>query len=403
MPKADVPFPPLAIAALSFAAFASAASARVADPLLPRLDAEFGIGLGAAAQVVTAFSIAYGVLQAFYGPIGDRFGKYRVVAWGCAASAFTALFCALAPNFSALVIARFIAGSTAAAVIPLSIAWIGDVVPYERRQSVLARFLTGQIFGFASGQLVGGLAADYWNWRVPFVAVAVWFAAAAAMLLRMNRGIAAPPAMPRDPGRSVTHRLWADFGYVLRQRWARVVIVTVFLEGAAMFGPFAFLPTHLHLAYGLSLSVAGGCLMLYGAGGLAFAGLAPFLVRRLGEAGLAAGGGIVLCSALLLVGLASSWPLALVACFLAGLGFYMLHNTLQTNATQMAPERRGAAVALFASSLFLGQAVGVAVASLWVERISTTPIIVTGGISLLAIGLVFARLRAAHKARPATH
>src|SRR3954463_3999450 len=119
---ADSPVPPLAIAALSFAAFASSASARIADPLLPRLDADFGIGLGATAQIVTAFSIAYGLLQAFYGPLGDRFGKYRVVAWACAASAFTALACALAPNFSTLVIARFFAGSTAAAMIPLSIA-----------------------------------------------------------------------------------------------------------------------------------------------------------------------------------------------------------------------------------------------------------------------------------------
>lgn len=401
MTKADAPVPPLAIAALSFAAFASAASTRVADPLLPRLDAEFDIGLGTAAQVVTAFSIAYGVLQAFYGPIGDRFGKYRVIAWACAASALTALFCALASTFGTLVIARFVAGATAAAVIPLSIAWIGDVIAYERRQPVLARFLTGQIFGFAGGQLVGGLAAEYWNWRVPFVGLALWFAAAAVMLLRMNRGIAAPLVIPRTPGQPVANRLLGDFGYVLRQRWARVVLVTVFLEGAAMFGPFAFLPTHLHIVYGLSLAAAGGCLMLYGAGGLAFVMLAPVFVRRMGEVGLAAGGGVVLCIALLLVGLASSWLLALLACFLAGLGFYMLHNTLQTNATQMAPERRGAAVALFASCLFLGQAVGVAVASLWVERISTTPIIVAGAIGLLAIGMVFGRLRATHTTKPA--
>ena len=130
--------------------------------------------------------------------------------------------------------------------------------------------------------------------------------------------------------------------------------------------------------------------------------LARVFGRGLGEVGLAAGGGIVLCAALLLVGLASSWPLALLACFLAGLGFYMLHNTLQTNATQMAPQRRGAAVALFASCLFMGQAVGVAVASLWVERISTTPIIVAGAIGLLAIGTVFAWLRAAHNTKPPT-
>ena len=67
--------PTRAIVALSCAACASAASLRVCDPLLPRLSAEYGIGLGIASQTVTAFAIAYGVLQLAYGPIGDRFGN----------------------------------------------------------------------------------------------------------------------------------------------------------------------------------------------------------------------------------------------------------------------------------------------------------------------------------------
>jgi predicted MFS family arabinose efflux permease len=77
----------------------------------------------------------------------------------------------------------------------------------------------------------------------------------------------------------------------------------------------------------------------------------------------------------------------------------MLHNTLQTNATQMAPERRGAAVALFASAFFLGQSTGVAMASLAVERMPTTSIVVTGAVATLAIGIAFSRLLATHRAR----
>jgi predicted MFS family arabinose efflux permease len=379
-----------AIAALSFAAFASSASIRICDALLPRLDADFGVGLGVAAQVVTAFAIAYGAFQAFYGPLGDHFGKYRVVAWACGASVFTALGCALAPGFGALVVARFFAGATAAAVIPLSMAWIGDAVPYEHRQPVLARFLTGQIIGFATGPLAGGFAADHLDWRAPFVALAIWFALACAMLMRVERGRQrVAVAEVNESPEVVARSLFAGFAYVLRQRWSRVVLVTVFLEGAALFGPFAFLATHLHRAVGLSLSAAGATLMLYGAGGLTFAGLSRFLVRRLGEARLAAAGGGVLCVAFLMLGLGTSWALAMLGAFFAGLGFYMIHNTLQTNATQMAPERRGASVALFASCLFVGQSVGVAGASIVVERIGTMPIIVGGGFALLAIAGTF--------------
>jgi|GEM_PF-2290591 len=44
-----------------------------------------------------------------------------------------------------------------------------------------------------------------------------------------------------------------------------------------------------------------------------------------------------------------------------GLGFYMMHSTLQTQATELAPEARGTAVSLFAFSLFIGQGIGAAV------------------------------------------
>ena len=46
------------------------------------------------------------------------------------------------------------------------------------------------------------------------------------------------------------------------------------------------------------------------------------------------------------------------ALFILGLGFFMLHNTLQVRATHMAPEAPGAALSLFAATFFLAQAAG---------------------------------------------
>ncbi len=104
-----------------------------------------------AAWVVTVFGFSYGVSQLFFGPLGDRYGKYLVIAWGCIACAATALLCGLVTDFSGLVMARGLGSATAAAVIPLSMAWLGDVIPYEERQSVLARLLVGQILGLSTG------------------------------------------------------------------------------------------------------------------------------------------------------------------------------------------------------------------------------------------------------------
>ena len=145
------PVPPGSIASLALAAFCSGMSLRVNDALLPRLAAEFAVSLGEASQVIGLFAVAYGAAQLFFGPLGDRFGKYRVVAWACLSCALASALCGLASGFTLLRLARVAAGICAAAIIPLSMAWIGDVIAYEQRQPVLARLLVGQILGLSAG------------------------------------------------------------------------------------------------------------------------------------------------------------------------------------------------------------------------------------------------------------
>ncbi|TCS38381.1 putative MFS family arabinose efflux permease [Paucimonas lemoignei] len=385
--------PSTAILALSLAAFASAISLRLTDALLPRLANEFHVSLGMASYVITCFAVAYGVSQLFFGPVGDRYGKYRVIAWACIACAITAAMCALAPTYGLLLAARLFAGATAAAIIPLAMAWIGDVIPYENRQPVLARFLIGQILGVSAGVLVGGFTADHLSWRVPFWGVAMGFGLISMILLSLSRRLPAhAQTMHKVEGHAV-QRMLSEFGQVLSVPWARVVLLTVFLEGACLYGAFAFIASHLHHVHGISLSKAGSLVMLFGFGGFLFATTAAVLVKRLGEVGLARWGGVLVCTSFATVGLAPAWQWAIPACFIAGLGFYMLHNTLQINATQMAPERRGAAVSAFASCFFLGQSAGVAAAGLTVEHVGTSMILVFGAFGVLAAALNFSRLR----------
>jgi MFS family permease len=84
IPAVPAAIPRAAIFALSLAAFGSGMSLRLTDPQLPRLAAEFGVSLASASYVITCFSVAYGFSQLFFGPLGDRFGKYLVIAWGSA-------------------------------------------------------------------------------------------------------------------------------------------------------------------------------------------------------------------------------------------------------------------------------------------------------------------------------
>jgi len=381
-----------AIAALALAALASGISLRLTDALLPRLAAEFHISLGQASLVITVFAVAYGLSQALFGPLGDRHGKLRVITWACGASAISSLLCGLAPGYQALLGARLLAGATAAAVIPLSMAWIGDAVPYERRQPVLARFLIGQITGFALGVWAGGYTAEHLPWRTPFVVVAGLFVVVVAVLLRARRRLPPPVLAPAGAAGGLA-AVAAQFGDVLRRPWARVVLVVVFCEGAAVYGPFAFIAAHLHQRFGLPLSTVGGMVMGFAGGGLVFALGARVLVARLGEVWLVRAGSWLMAGALLAIAFAPAWGWAVPACMVMGLGFYMMHNTLQTHATQMAPERRGTAVAAFACCFFLGQSLGVGAAGLVVDRAGTGWVLAAGAVGLLVVAAAFNHLR----------
>src|SRR3546814_20287377 len=72
---------------------------------------------------------------------------------------------ALAGSLEELALLRLLAGAITAAIIPLAMAHVGDMVPYDRRQTVLARFLTGQILGVVFGQAAGGALIEASDWR----------------------------------------------------------------------------------------------------------------------------------------------------------------------------------------------------------------------------------------------
>jgi predicted MFS family arabinose efflux permease len=389
-----------AILLLALGGFFSSAAFRICDPLLPQLAAEFHASTGAAANTITVFSIAYGALQILWGPVGDRFGKYRTAAFATAACAIGNVGALLSTSLPALIACRFLAGATGGGIIPLAIAWIGDTVPYAERQMALARFMTGTILGIASGQFVGGFFADVLGWRYAFAALAAGYLIVGLLLqieLSRSRAVVSHAAVGVASATSSVRRRATG---VLASRWARIVLVTVALEGAIVFGALAFVPSALHRRFDISLTTAGAVVSAYGFGGVAYTLVARPLVGRLGERGLAVGGGIVMLLAFGGLWLAPSTLLSFFACFAIGFGFYMLHNTLQTNATQMAPSARGIAVAMFASCFFIGQSIGVAVASIVVDRGGERWLDPSAMVLMPVLAFAFARLLAT---RPTHH
>jgi len=368
---------------LSIAAFASMTSMRCADSILPALAADFDTTTSMAAGVISAFAVGYGVLQLVSGVLGDRYGKFRVVAFATLACTLGAMAAALSPSLPWLRASRFVSGATAAGIVPLTMAWIGDRIPYERRQEVLARLLSATVGGMIAGQWLGGLVADTLGWRAGFALLALLFAATGILLgLEQRRRTA-------DTADRVHRGLLSPMRAVLCLAWPRRVLAITFAEGMLAFGTLAFVPAYLHARFGLSMAAAGAVLALFGLGGLTYSRTARRLLRGLGEKRLAALGGSLLALSFGSLALIGQWQWAVASCAVGGFGFYALHGTLQTRATQMAPATRGTAMSLFSCFLFLGQSIGVLAAAWTLDSFSAPALFAAASIGLFAITWTF--------------
>jgi YNFM family putative membrane transporter len=384
------PIPVRMLVFLAAACFASGASLRIADSILPDVAMTFATTPGDAARIITFFGAAYAVAQFLYGFIGDRLGLLRVITATTIFSGVSSLACAFAFSLDVLVLARIAVALTAAAIIPLSFAWLGEVVPYARRQAVLAYFLSGPILGITFGQAVGGILAEHFTWRSVFFAIAAFFLVTGIALgveLRQRRYDFVMASGSMD---SAVARVAA----MLRRPWVVVVLASVTLEGMFFFAAYTFVGSFIWAKFNLSLDLVGLIVAGFGVGGLLYSATASRLLSRLGEGGLTMWGGAIVAISFAVITFAPSAHFILPATICTGFGYYMLHNTLQTNATQMAPDTRGLAVATFASCLFMGQAIGVALAAPIYDDTGGAPIFLVSGALLFLLGSVFKILRA---------
>ena len=359
---------------LGAAAFMVSLGTRILDPLLKILASprEFHVPLDQAALTVSAYTLPYGLCQLVYGPLGDRLGKVRVMAIAFTLCAVGTFACAFVPSdphvgIRGLILLRFLTGVAAAAMIPLSIAYIGDKFPPEKRQATLGQFMSALMLGVVFSGPIGGIFGEFLGWRKIFMLLGGISVLVAVALLNAARS---EPVPTRDSVRSGPS-IMDNYRSVLSNPNSIVVDIGIFLEGLFLFGGFVFLSTAMQETFKMKVLYAGLLLSFYGIGGLVYSLAAKQIVARLRQWQMALLGGALLAIGFLIVAALPSlrawWPF-IPAALLMGIGFNCIHSTLQTKATELAPKARGTAVSLFAFFFFLGQSVGVQAGGSIVKR-----------------------------------
>ena len=379
--------------ALVAAIFMINLDSRAVTPLLPTIAADLRTTVSAAGAIVTAYVLPYGLFQLVYGPLSDRFGKVGVVAWAMVFFSLGTALCGLPPSLPGIVALRFLTGTAAAAVFPLTLAYVGDTVPYARRQATIAMLATSTAVASSFSTAAGGLIASVVSWRFVFPIFGLISGVVTIVLLLLRRSeIRSAPPTPRLRPRET-------FGAALRAPRMLPLLILVCAEGLIYNGAFTYLGGFLNDRFGLGALAIGFMLAGAGVAQLGAARALPRLVRRLGERRLILLGGGLMGAAYLIMVAIPNWPLFLIPIVCAGAGFVLCHSTLQTRATETFPTSRGTAVALFAFALFLGNGLGAIVIGQAIDGIGYVPSLLAS--SLLLWGFAFAASRLLF-ARPTT-
>lgn len=343
---------PLALQALVFALVsASFTTIYLVQPVLPVLQAEFGVSIAKASQTVSMVILGVALSTLIFGRLADMYPVKPFIISGGAMVAGSGLLCALAHDIDVLIGLRLVQGLFIPALTTCLATYLARNLPVDRLNVVMGSYVSATVVGGLGGRLMGGWIHPPLHWRYAFVTASLMVLAtalAAALLLPGEKRPA--PKTVSDPG---------FLELMLRPDLLRTFFVgfgALFVFGAT----FNFLPFYLSAPpFSASTNVITLLYLTYIVG-VIIAPLSGKFSNRFGNGLTMILGSLTLASALLL----SHVPSLKVVCLslaLACAGFFSIHAAAVGSMNQRLASSRGRANSLYILWYYLGGSAGITV------------------------------------------
>ncbi|MGE0765009.1 MAG: MFS transporter [Hyphomicrobiaceae bacterium] len=373
------------LALLALAAFSSAFSIRILDPMVPEVARDLAAQIATVALLSTAFALPCALGQPILGALGDAVGKARMIKVCLTVLVIGSIGATLAPSIEFLFAARMLTGFASGGIVPLCFATVGDRFAMKDRQVALSRIVSAIITGQLIGAIGAGLIASATSWRV---VLATTMVTSLVALVAAWRWLLPLPGSTRRP--FTLQGMLASYARVLAHPRAMVCYGAVFVEGMVIFGILPYLAALLEQDGTGSIREAGFIIAGMAIGGILYTACVKALLKRMTYLSLVRWGGLMCMAGFAWLALVHSWPPKALAFIVIGFGFYMIHNSIQTQVTELVPEARGASVALHAFSFFLGQAVGPVLYGFGLASLGALATISISAATMLLLGMATA-------------
>jgi len=343
------------------------------QPLLPVLQAEFGVSPSQASYTISAVILGIALANLPFGWLADRVPVRSLILSGGVVVCAAGLCCAAAHSLPLLVAARFLQGLFVPALTTCLAAYLSANLPVERLNVVMGSYVAATTAGGLGSRLLGGMLPPLY-WRYAFVSAAALLAGATVIAVWRL-----PPGRGPDKGRSGGE----GFLTLLTHAELRRIFLVAFGGFFVFSSVFNYLPFYLsgapfHASTRLITLLYLSLLM-----GTLIAPLSGKLSNRIGNGGTMILGSLLFALAIALT-LIKSLVTILAALVLVCAGFFSIHAAAAGSLNRKLTSSRGRANSLYILAYYLGGAAGITLSG-YAYGLAGWPGVAALGIAVLAL------------------
>lgn len=257
------------------------------SPLLPTLQAQFGVSTGIAGWMIGSYTLGSAIFALIAGPLSDGWERKTVLLCGLLGFSVSTMLCGFADSFWTMCLFRFLAGVSAAFTAPQVWASIPAVMPASGVSKAMGIAFAGLAAAQALGVPIGSWLAVA-HWSVPF-----WTIGTASLLLAAAVFYALPAIKPHA-GMSGRTPILRRYVPLIASGKARSGFLAYLLLHLGSGTAFAFTGKWMADRFALPVGQIGSLMMLLGFGTLLGSLVSSAVTRKLGRAKAVTAGCVLL-------------------------------------------------------------------------------------------------------------
>jgi MFS family permease len=226
----------------------------IISSVAPKIEAEFGLTHAQTGLVMSAFMVGYMVTSPFFGWLGDRFNRPKLMSLGIFVWSLATALSGYVQSYIPLLLSRVVVGVGEASYATISPSYIRDRLRDERLVNrAMAFFYTAIPIGAAAGYMWGGYMAEHYDWRLAFYIGALPGLVLGVFVYRMLE----PERILADGVKSATHEtLKESIKSLLSNRTYRLTVFGYTAHTFGLGGFAAWAPHYSATALGSTLAQA---------------------------------------------------------------------------------------------------------------------------------------------------